>query len=256
MNCERGTWRCPVCNSNAQLEGLEVDHYIWGIISGVNQRDLDVDEVMVDAAAEWKPVEKPPDVKDEDVDSPPLKKPKMEPSTSPPKNPRSDTPTSHSNTTSNPCYSSNGLPNTSSDTPPSVNSNLPPPSSLPPSSALAQKSQVSSQGHSIMQNSISNHIAPQVSISSTASVNKSANSRGTVSNHRQVIHYNAGPVPNSSGLVSNSMGQLLQTDGQQQPQHSNNDSLFEGLEDADDLNLLTYLNDELPSQLLSSMLDP
>ena len=37
MNCERGTWRCPVCNSNAQLEGLEVDHYIWGIISGVNQ---------------------------------------------------------------------------------------------------------------------------------------------------------------------------------------------------------------------------
>ena len=77
-----------------------------------------------------------------------------------------------------------------------------------------------------MQNSISNHIAPQVSISSTASVNKSANSRGTVSNHRQVIHYNAGPVPNSSGLVSNSMGQLLQTDGQQQPQHSNNDVSF------------------------------
>jgi hypothetical protein len=37
MNCERCTWRCPVCNSNAQLEGLEVDHYIWGIISGVNQ---------------------------------------------------------------------------------------------------------------------------------------------------------------------------------------------------------------------------
>ena len=30
------------------------------------RRDLDVDEVMVDAAAEWKPVEKPPDVKDED----------------------------------------------------------------------------------------------------------------------------------------------------------------------------------------------
>lgn len=33
-------------------------------------------------------------------------------------------------------------------------------------------------------------------------------------------------------------------------------TLFEGLEDADDLNLLTYLNDELPSQLLSSMLEP
>lgn len=32
----------------------------------VYRRDLDVDEVMVDAAAEWKPVEKPPDIKDED----------------------------------------------------------------------------------------------------------------------------------------------------------------------------------------------
>ena len=30
------------------------------------RRDLDVDEVMVDAAAEWKPVDKPPDIKDED----------------------------------------------------------------------------------------------------------------------------------------------------------------------------------------------
>lgn len=33
MNCDRGMWRCPVCNSTAQLEGLEVDHYIWGILS-------------------------------------------------------------------------------------------------------------------------------------------------------------------------------------------------------------------------------
>ena len=33
MNCDRGMWRCPVCNSNAQLEGLEVDHYLWGIMS-------------------------------------------------------------------------------------------------------------------------------------------------------------------------------------------------------------------------------
>ena len=30
------------------------------------RRELDVDEVMVDASAEWKPVEKPPDIKDED----------------------------------------------------------------------------------------------------------------------------------------------------------------------------------------------
>ena len=36
MNCERGTWKCPVCGSNAQLEGLEVDQYIWSILTHVN----------------------------------------------------------------------------------------------------------------------------------------------------------------------------------------------------------------------------
>jgi len=54
MNAERGTWRCPVCNKSALLEGLEVDQYIWGIIN--NLRDSDVDEVTVDATASWKPV--------------------------------------------------------------------------------------------------------------------------------------------------------------------------------------------------------
>ena len=36
MNCERGMWKCPVCSSNAQLEGLEVDQYIWSILTHVN----------------------------------------------------------------------------------------------------------------------------------------------------------------------------------------------------------------------------
>ena len=31
-----------------------------------HRRGLDVDEVLVDAAADWKPIEKSPDVKDED----------------------------------------------------------------------------------------------------------------------------------------------------------------------------------------------
>lgn len=30
------------------------------------RRGLDVDEVMVDAAADWKPVDKPPEAKDDD----------------------------------------------------------------------------------------------------------------------------------------------------------------------------------------------
>lgn len=54
MNAERGTWRCPVCNKQAMLEGLEVDQYIWGIINNLAQSD--VDEVTVDATASWKPV--------------------------------------------------------------------------------------------------------------------------------------------------------------------------------------------------------
>ena len=41
--------------------------YLLGIYTVcIYRRDLDVDEVMVDAAAEWKPVEKPPDAKEED----------------------------------------------------------------------------------------------------------------------------------------------------------------------------------------------
>ena len=160
------------------------------------------------------------------VDSPPLKKPKVEPSASPSKNPRSDTPTSYPNAPSNPCHSSNGLTNMNSDTPHSVNNNtssLPPPPSLPPSSSLAQKSQVPSQSHNIMQNSISNHIMPQVSNSSTANASKS--SRGTVNNHQAMSHYHMASIPNSSGLVPNSLEQSLHMDRQQQSQHSNNNDV-------------------------------
>ncbi|XP_022250299.1 zinc finger MIZ domain-containing protein 1-like isoform X2 [Limulus polyphemus] len=54
MNCERGAWRCPVCNKTAYLEGLEVDQYVWAILT--NLTNSDIDEVTVDATASWKPV--------------------------------------------------------------------------------------------------------------------------------------------------------------------------------------------------------
>ncbi|KAG7307953.1 hypothetical protein JYU34_006574 [Plutella xylostella] len=54
LNCERGSWRCPVCNKPAQLEGLEVDQYMWGILSTLNTSD--VDEVTIDCGANWKAV--------------------------------------------------------------------------------------------------------------------------------------------------------------------------------------------------------
>ncbi|XP_038220119.1 zinc finger MIZ domain-containing protein 1 [Zerene cesonia] len=52
LNCERGSWRCPVCNKPAQLEGLEVDQYMWGILNTLNNSD--VDEVTIDSGANWK----------------------------------------------------------------------------------------------------------------------------------------------------------------------------------------------------------
>jgi hypothetical protein len=43
-----------VCYSKpAQLEGLEVDQYMWAILSTLSSSD--VDEVTIDAAANWKP---------------------------------------------------------------------------------------------------------------------------------------------------------------------------------------------------------
>lgn len=53
LNCERGSWRCPVCNKPAQLEGLEVDQYIWGILNTLNSPD--VEDVTIDSTANWKP---------------------------------------------------------------------------------------------------------------------------------------------------------------------------------------------------------
>lgn len=37
----------------AQLEGLEVDQYMWGILNTLNTSD--VEEVTIDSAANWKP---------------------------------------------------------------------------------------------------------------------------------------------------------------------------------------------------------
>uniref|UniRef100_A0A3P8U3P5 Zinc finger MIZ-type containing 2 n=1 Tax=Amphiprion percula TaxID=161767 RepID=A0A3P8U3P5_AMPPE len=49
LNCERGTWRCPVCNKTALLEGLEVDQYMLGIL-------IYYEEITIDPVCSWKPV--------------------------------------------------------------------------------------------------------------------------------------------------------------------------------------------------------
>ncbi|XP_072311951.1 zinc finger MIZ domain-containing protein 1-like [Eucyclogobius newberryi] len=54
LNCERGTWRCPVCNKSALLEGLEVDQYMWGILNATQNSEFE--EVTIDPTCSWRPV--------------------------------------------------------------------------------------------------------------------------------------------------------------------------------------------------------
>uniref|UniRef100_A0A6Q2Z734 SP-RING-type domain-containing protein n=1 Tax=Esox lucius TaxID=8010 RepID=A0A6Q2Z734_ESOLU len=54
LNCERGTWRCPVCNKTALLEGLEVDQYMWGILNAIQNSEFE--EVTIDPTCSWRPV--------------------------------------------------------------------------------------------------------------------------------------------------------------------------------------------------------
>ncbi|XP_054939443.1 zinc finger MIZ domain-containing protein 2 isoform X6 [Physeter macrocephalus] len=73
LNCERGTWRCPVCNKTALLEGLEVDQYMLGILIYIQNSDYE--EITIDPACSWKPVPVKPDVHvKEEPDGPALKR--------------------------------------------------------------------------------------------------------------------------------------------------------------------------------------
>ena len=65
LNCERGSWRCPVCSKTALLEGLEIDQYVWSILN--NLQSTEFEEVTIDQTASWKPVPvKVSNIKEED----------------------------------------------------------------------------------------------------------------------------------------------------------------------------------------------
>ncbi|XP_031164778.1 zinc finger MIZ domain-containing protein 2-like [Sander lucioperca] len=73
LNCERGTWRCPVCNKTALLEGLEVDQYMLGILIYVQNSEYE--EITIDPVCSWKPVPVKPDIHvKEELDGPVLKR--------------------------------------------------------------------------------------------------------------------------------------------------------------------------------------
>ncbi|KAM4676819.1 zinc finger MIZ domain-containing protein 2 isoform 1-T1 [Discoglossus pictus] len=73
LNCERGTWRCPVCNKTALLEGLEVDQYMLGTLLYIQGSDYE--EITIDPTCSWKPVPVKPDTHiKEESDGPVLKR--------------------------------------------------------------------------------------------------------------------------------------------------------------------------------------
>ncbi|XP_034027269.1 zinc finger MIZ domain-containing protein 2-like isoform X3 [Thalassophryne amazonica] len=73
LNCERGMWRCPVCNKTALLEGLEVDQYMLGILVYIQNSEFE--EITIDPVCSWKPVPVKPDIHvKEECDGPVLKR--------------------------------------------------------------------------------------------------------------------------------------------------------------------------------------
>lgn len=131
LNCERTTWKCPVCGSNAQLEGLEVDQYIGIILAELAKKKMNVDEITIDPHAVWQPVDKEPDTCKDEEDMPPSKKVKAE-VTNPP------TPVQRAMGTppaNNPCVkrSHSGINGTNfpGPTPPSSHISAPSPGRLP-----------------------------------------------------------------------------------------------------------------------------
>ncbi|XP_030365980.1 zinc finger MIZ domain-containing protein 2 isoform X2 [Strigops habroptila] len=73
LNCERGTWRCPVCNKTALLEGLEVDQYMLGILIYIQNSEHE--EITIDPTCSWKPVPVKPDIHvKEEAEGPVLKR--------------------------------------------------------------------------------------------------------------------------------------------------------------------------------------
>ncbi|RUS85309.1 hypothetical protein EGW08_006910, partial [Elysia chlorotica] len=71
LNCDKGVWKCPVCKKSALLEGLEIDQYIWGILTNMtNMTNMQFEEVTINQTASWKPVPIKSMIKEEDTGNP------------------------------------------------------------------------------------------------------------------------------------------------------------------------------------------
>lgn len=60
LNCERGNWRCPVCNKPVLTEDLVIDQYMWAILNTLNSSNtpngMDTEEVVIDSQANWRAI--------------------------------------------------------------------------------------------------------------------------------------------------------------------------------------------------------
>ncbi|XP_022799633.1 zinc finger MIZ domain-containing protein 1-like [Stylophora pistillata] len=63
LNSKRESWKSPVCSKIALLEGLEVERYMWDILT---VSSTDVEEVTIDRNSQWKPIPVKREVKDDD----------------------------------------------------------------------------------------------------------------------------------------------------------------------------------------------
>ncbi|OUC40079.1 MIZ/SP-RING zinc finger, partial [Trichinella nativa] len=53
LNKDRLHWQCPLCGRPAILDNLEIDQYVWGILTNL-VKFPEVGEVLIDSNASWK----------------------------------------------------------------------------------------------------------------------------------------------------------------------------------------------------------
>ncbi|XP_031562916.1 zinc finger MIZ domain-containing protein 1-like isoform X5 [Actinia tenebrosa] len=264
LNCERGSWKCPVCNKTALLEGLEVDQFVWGILTSLASSDIE--EVTIDPNSTWKPMAVKQEIKQEDDCQGPPPSKKLRPS--PPDSLSLMNPTSQqSNTTHYSPYSSSQ---------PSSNRGVAtptPPGQTPTDIKTEQHGPNSNQNPGDTSHSPANPSTPSSSQSSTNHSNPTSTLNTTTANSvEQTITSSAPSLTNNCGsntdnsapdLTSENLPDEFEFDQSILVGHNSGDNgEFEGTlddlpENLDPSQLFSYLtpSDPDPHEDILSMFD-
>jgi len=65
LNVDEVIWTCPVCSKSAIVEGLEVDQYLWQMLTTLCKTETE--EITIDSNASWIPVVKEINHEDDDL---------------------------------------------------------------------------------------------------------------------------------------------------------------------------------------------